>query len=82
MSLIQEEDVAQLLQQTELMTEIARAVVETPGVMEKLADEIAEELDEQMEDAPEFRKLIVDAAVASPKFGKLLAAKLFDEDDD
>ena len=80
MSLIQEEDVTRLLQEPELMTEIAKAVVDTPGVMEQLADDVAEELEEQIENAPEFRKLIMDAAIASPEFSKLLAAKLVDDD--
>ncbi len=80
MSLIQEEDVARLMQEPELMTEIARAVVDTPGVMEQLADDIAEDFEDHLDSAPEFRKLILDAAVASPQFRKLLAAKLVDDD--
>ena len=80
MGLIQASDVTSLLEEPELATEVAKAVVETPGVMESLADDIAEELEDEIQNAPEFRKQIVAAAMANPEFRKRLAIKLVEDD--
>jgi hypothetical protein len=81
MGIIQASDVKDLLRDKELMSEIAGAVVEDPNMLEALADEIAEEIDEEMENAPELRKQIIDAAMALSEFRKKLASKLVEDDD-
>ena len=80
MGLIQAEDVKGLLEDPELMEVIADAVVETPGVLESLADDIAEELEDEIENAPQFRKKILNAAMANPEFRKQLAVKIIEDD--
>lgn len=45
----------------------------------ELAEDIADELSEQMEDDPELRRKIVDAAVANPEFKKRIVKKLVEE---
>lgn len=82
MGIVQASDLKGLLDDEELMADIADAVVETPGVLEALAGDIAEELEEEMNNAPALRKRIVGAALASPEFKKTLAAKLVSEMDD
>ena len=82
MGMIQSSDVKELLRDKELMSEIAGAVVEDPNMLESLADDIAGEIDEEMENAPELRKQIIDAAMALPEFRKKLASKIIEEDDD
>ena len=82
MGMIQASDVKELLRDKELMSEIAVAVVEDPNMLDSLANDIAEEIDEEMENAPELRKQIIDAAMALPEFRKELASKIVDEDDD
>ena len=82
MGMIQASDVKELLRDKELMAEIAVAVVEDPNMLDSLANDIAEEIDEEMENAPELRKQIIDAAMALPEFRKELASKIVDEDDD
>ena len=66
MGIVQASDLKGLLDDEELMADIADAVVETPGVLEALAGDIAEELEEEMNNAPALRKRIVGAALASP----------------
>ncbi len=82
MGMIQASDVKELLRDKELISEIAVAVVEDPNMLDSLANDIAEEIDEEMENAPELRKQIIDAAMALPEFRKELASKIVDEDDD
>ena len=59
MGLIDEADVRKLLQDPELMADVAKAVVEDPEAMDGMAEDIADELSEQMEDDPELRRKIV-----------------------
>ena len=79
MGFIQDSDVQKLMQNQELMAEVATALVEDPATMDQLADDIADKLEDELEDNPEFRKQIIDAAVASPEFKKKIVAKLADE---
>lgn len=79
MGLIQDSDVQKLMQNQELMAEVATALVEDPATMDQLADDIADKMEDELEDNPEFRKQIIDAAVASPEFKKKIVAKLAEE---
>jgi hypothetical protein len=81
MGLIEASDVSKLLSDPEMASEMAKAVLETPGVMETLADDIAEDLGDELDNAQEFKKQIVDAAMANPEFRKRLALKLVEDDD-
>ena len=81
MGLIDAKDIGRLLNDPEMASEMAKAVLETPGVMETLADDIAEDLGDELENATEFKKQIVDAAMANPEFRKHLASKLIEDDD-
>ncbi len=79
MGFIQEADVQRLMQNHELMAEVAEALVEDPATMNQLVDDIAGKLQDELEDNPEIRKQIVDAAVALPEFKRKIATKLADE---
>jgi hypothetical protein len=82
MGLVQASDVADLLNDPELMEGIASAIVESPAVIDTLADDIAEELEDEIESSPEFRKKIIEAAMAHPDFKRKLAAKIVAEIED
>ncbi len=82
MGLIDTADVKRLLQDADLMSEIANALVDDPAAMEALADDIADELDDELEDDPEFKKRIIEAAMANPQFKKKLVSKLIADMDD
>ena len=79
MGLIQDTDVRGLMDDKELMAEVAKAIVEDPKAMDDLADDIADKLEDELEDNPELRRQIVDAAVVNPEFKKRIVKKLADE---
>ncbi len=76
MSLFEERDVKKLLQDKELMSEIAKGVVEDPQAMDDLAEDIADKLSDELEDDSELRTRIVEAAVTSPDFKARIVKKL------
>ena len=61
------------------MTEAAKAIAEDPQTMDSLAEDIASEMEDELEDNQEIRKQIVDAAMANPEFKKKIAVKLTEE---
>ncbi len=79
MGLITDSDVKRLIEDKELMAEVAKAMVEDPKAMDDLAEDIADKLEDELEDNAELRKQIVDAAVANPEFKKRIVKKLADE---
>ena len=79
MGFISESDVTRLMQDQDLMGQVAKAIVEDPGTMDSLADDIADKLQDQLEDDPDMRRQIVDAAVANPEFKRKIVAKLTDD---
>ena len=79
MGFIQEADVKRLMQNQELMADVAKALVEDPTAMDQLAEDIADKLEDELEDNPEMRRQIVDAAIASPEFKKRIATKLAED---
>ena len=79
MGFITDSDVQKLMEDKELMTEVAKAIVEDPEAMDNLADDIADKLEDELEDNPELRRQIVDAAVVNPEFKKRIVKKLADE---
>ena len=79
MGFIKEEDVQRLMQNEDLMAEVAKALVADPSAMDEMADDIADKLQDELDDSPELRSRIVDAAIASPEFKKKIVAKLADD---
>lgn len=79
MGFLEESDVRKLLQDPELIADIAKAVVEDPEAMNDLAECIADGLSDQIEEDPELRAKIVEVAVASPDFKKRIIRKLVEE---
>ena len=79
MGFISESDVQRLMQDQELMGEVAKAIAQDPATMDGLSDDIADKLQDQLEDDADMRRQIVDAAVASPEFKRKIVAKLADD---
>jgi len=76
MGFITESDVQKLVLNSELMAEVATALVDDPATMDQLADDIADKMQDELSDNADMRQHIIDAAVASPQFKKVVAAKL------
>jgi len=79
MGFIQDADVRGLMQDKDLIAEVAKVLVEDPETMDDLAGDIADKMGDELGDNPELRKQIVDAAVASPEFKQRIVKKLAEE---
>ena len=79
MGSVTDADVRKLMEDKELMAEVAKAIVEDPEAMDDLADDIVDKLEDELEDNVELRTQIVDAAVTNPEFKKRIIAKLVKE---
>ena len=82
MGLIEASDISGLMQNPELMADIAKAVTESPGVMDAMADNVAGELEEDIQNYPELKKQIIDAVMANPQFKNRLVSKIVEELED
>ena len=79
MGLIQESDVDRLLRDDKLMDQVAAGLVEDSTTMDSLADDIADKVQDAMEDDPELRQRIITAAISNEAFKKRLVTKLIKE---
>ena len=79
MGLVQESDVAGILQDPVLMDEVVQVWWWAKLPWETLADEIAGELQGALEGDSDMRKRLVDAAMGSDHFKKKLVTKLVDD---
>ena len=79
MGLIQESDVERLLRDEKLMDQVAAALVEDSATMDSLANDIADKVQDAMEDDPELRQRIISAAISNEAFKKRLVSKLINE---
>lgn len=79
MGLIQESDVGNILRDQALMDEIVAGLVKDSGIMEQMAEEIAEQVQSALEDDSDMRLRMVNAAVSNDAFKQKLIAKLVDE---
>ncbi len=76
---VNESDVRKLLQDPGLVEEIAKGVMEDPEALSELAEEIAGELSDELEEDPEFRAKIIQSAMGNNAFRSRLVKKLAEE---
>ncbi len=76
---IDKSDVRKLLQNPELVEEIAKGVMEDPSALDDLAEDIADELSDVLEDDPDFRAKIIQSAMGNEAFKNRLVKKLVAE---
>lgn len=76
---VNESDVRKLLQDPGLVEEIAKGVMEDPEALGDLAEDIADELSDVLEDDPEFRAKIIESAMGNKTFKDRLVRKLVEE---
>ena len=84
MSFVDKADVRKLLQDPTLVEEISKSVLENPAALKDLADNIADELSDVLDDDPDFKSKIIQAAMGNETFKSRLVRKLAEEvaDDD
>ena len=76
---IDKSDVRKLLQNPELVEEIAKGVMDDPAALDELAEDIADELSDVLEDDPDFRAKIIQSAMGNEAFKNRLVKKLVAE---
>ena len=79
MGLIQESDIGRLFDDHVLMDEIVSGLVKDSPTMDQLADDIADKLQDALEDDSDMRQRLITAAVANDVFKRKLVAKLIKE---
>ena len=79
MGLIQESDVGMLFKDKALMDEIVAGLVSDPDTMDQLAEDIADKVQDALEDDSDMRQRLLTAAVSNDVFKKKLISKLIDE---
>lgn len=72
-------NVMKLLQDEKLVDEVVKKVVDDPEVLDDLAEDIAGEMSGYLEDDPNVRQKITNAALESPDFRKRIVKELVDE---
>ena len=79
MGIIQESDVGRLFNDKALMDEIVAGLVEDPNTMDQLAEDIADKVQDALEDDSDMRQRLLTAAVSNDVFKRKLISKLIDE---
>lgn len=79
MSLADKVEVQKLLEDPTLVDDISKSVLENPAALKNLADDIADELSDVLEDDPDFRSKIIQAAMGNETFKSRLVQKLAEE---
>ena len=79
MGFIEASDIKRLLADPTLTEDIAKAVVEDSGALDDLAEDVADKMEDELQDDEDFKKKLLDAAMASPDFRKKVAKELVDD---
>lgn len=79
MGLIQESDVSKVLADQEFMDQVVSGLVEDSSTMDSLAEEIAEKVQDALENDSDLRQRLVSAAMANEVFKRKLVDKLIEE---
>ena len=67
------------VQREKWMDGVIKTVVDDPEAMDALAKKAGDKLGDLLEDDPNFKKKIIDAALTSPDFKKRIVIKLIKE---
>ena len=79
MGLIHTADVKALLEDSEFMEEVVRALVRDPKALGSVADEIADKLEDALEHDSSAKRRIIDAALSVPELKERIIAKVVEE---
>ena len=79
MGLVQESDVGRLLSDDGFMDQVVAGLVEDSTTMDALADDIADKVQDALEDNSELRQRLISAAVTNQAFKKKRISKLVDD---
>jgi len=72
-------DIMKLLQDKKLIDDVIAKVVGDPEALDGLAEDVADEISDYIEDDPAIRQRIINAAIGSADFRKRIVKELVDE---
>lgn len=72
-------DIMKVLDDESLVDEVVKKVVDDPDVLADLAEDMADEIADYLEDDPAIRQKLMDAAIKNPDFKKRVIKELVDE---
>ena len=79
MGLIQESDVGKVLADQEFMDQVVSGLIEDSSTMDTLVDEIADKVQDALENDSDLRQRLVSAAMSNGTFKQKLVDKLIEE---
>lgn len=79
MGVVEEYDVRELLKDKAFRDDIVKAVIEDPAAKRDLAGDVADELDDLIEDDPEIRSQIVETAISDEDFRKSVVREVVED---
>jgi len=72
-------DVSKLLQDGKLVDEVVKEILEDPEALDDLADKVAEEIADHLENDSVIKQKVIEAAIGNPDFRKRVVKELVDE---
>ncbi len=78
MGLTQERNVGKLLRNKELMDQVVTGLVENSQTMDTLAEDMSGKIQDAMENDPDLRQRLINAAIANEAFRNKLVSKIID----
>lgn len=79
MGLIQESDLGKVLADESFMDQIVSGLVEDSPTMDSLVDDIADKVQDALQDDSNLRQRLVSAAISNEAFKQKLVTKLIEE---
>jgi len=79
MGMIQESDVSKVLADQDFMNQVVSGLVEDSATMDSLADEIADKVQDSLENDSNLRQQLIGAAMSNDAFKRKLVDKLIQE---
>ena len=79
MGIIQDSDVGKVLADQEFMGQVVSGLIEDSGTMDSLADDIADKVQDSLENDSDLRQRLVSAAMTNEAFKRKLVDKLIQE---
>ncbi len=76
---INKADVLNLLQDEKLIDEVVKKIVDEPEVLDDLAEDIADEMSDCLEDDPAIKQKIINAALSNADFKERILKELVNE---
>lgn len=79
MGMIEKADAQKFLKDKAIMDEVVKQALDDPETIKDLASDVADKMSDLLEDDPEFKKQIMEAATESPDFRKRVIKELLND---